>query len=317
MSGIMVSVAPEEIMWLNGQLVPVGKAQVSVLSPTCQFGANVFEGIRGYWNHERGALYLFRAGDHWARLTRSIRLMRFEGDWSSEILRNAVTETIQANGLRGDLEVRQTVFLDGMGSWHATGPTGMFVRARSKVGTAADECGLHCCISSWERIGDRSFPPRIKMGANYMNSRLAHLEARQNGYDTAILLNRSGTVSEAPGSCVYILRDGRLVTPPGSASILESITRATVKEIAETEFEIEVVEREIDRTELYVADEILLCGTAMEIKPVLSVDRLLINAGTPGPITTNLRTKYFEIVRGMDDHYAGWLTPVPDGAIRG
>ncbi len=299
-----------QLIWLNGRMVPIGEAKVNVLSPTCQFGANVFEGIRGYWNDERQKLYLFRATDHWARLLSSIRLMRFESDWSLPSLRDAVVEAIQANDIRDDVEIRQTIFLNGIGTWHAQGPTGMFVRARPKARSTDDEPGLHCGVSSWERIHDRSLPPRIKLGANYMNSRLAHMEARQNGYDTALIMNHAGTVSEAPGSCVYIVRNGQLITPPLTASILESITRATVKEIAQTTLGLKVVEREIDRTELYVADEILLCGTAMEVRPVLSVDRFAINAGIPGPITTNIRKKYLEIVRGLDERYSPWLTAV-------
>ena len=224
--------------------------------------------------------------------------------------RHAVLEAILSNGIREDVEIRQTVFLAGIGTWHDLGPTGMFVRARAKARSTDQDPGLHCCVSSWERIHDRALPPRIKLGANYMNSRLAHLEARQAGYDTALLMNRMGTVSEAPGSCIFIIRDGQLITPPVTASILESITRVTIKEIAEVELGLMVIEREIDRTELYIADEILLCGSAMEVRAVVSVDQYAINSGLPGPITTRLRKHYLEIARGLESRYSDWLTSV-------
>jgi branched-chain amino acid aminotransferase len=165
-------------------------------------------------------------------------------------------------------------------------------------------------VSSWERISDRSVSPRIKAGANYINSRMAQLEALENGYDTALFLNREGKVSEAPGSCIFIVRDGALITPPITASILESITRDTVIDIAKNNLGLTVIERDIDRTELYICDEIFLCGTAAEITPIVSVDKIIVSNGKPAEITNSIKQGYFDIVRGKVEAYKEWILPV-------
>jgi branched-chain amino acid aminotransferase len=236
--------------------------------------------------------------------------MRFEVVYTEAEIQEGFFEAVKANDYKEDVEVRLNVFLDGYGSWYSFGPTGIFIAPSPKGRVYKDLEGIHCCVSSWERINDRSLSPRIKMGANYMNSRLAQLEAVQNGYDTAIFLNDLGKVSEAPGSCIFIIRNGDLLTPPLTASILESITRAAVIELAETELKLKVIERDIDRTELYIADESFLCGTAMEIVSILSVDRFELNQGKPGLISQKLRQVFFDISRGKNNRYLNWLTPV-------
>jgi len=297
-------------IWLNGRLVLAHEAKVNVLTPTCQFGANVFEGVRCYWNDEDQQLYAFKLKDHLKRLQNSIKLMRFEIGFAEEQIEAAFMEAVKANSYQEDIEVRINVFLDGSGSWYSSGPTGMFIAPGPKGRLYEKEKGVHCCVSSWERINDRSLSPRVKMGATYMNSRLAQLEAVQNGYDTAIFLNDLGKVSEAPGSCIFIMRNGALLTPPLTASILESITRAALMELAENELKLKVIERDIDRTELYIADESFLCGTAMEIVSILSVDRFELNQGKPGLITEKLRQIFFDIARGKNKRYLDWLTPI-------
>ncbi|MEW5785230.1 MAG: branched-chain amino acid transaminase [Bacillota bacterium] len=298
-------------IWLNGNIISVCDAKINVLSPTCQFGANVFEGIRCYWNDNHKQLYAFKLKEHYKRLRNSIKMMRFEEKYTVNQMEEGLIEIVKANDYKEDIAVRQTVYLDGFGSWNSFGPIGMCINPIPKKRSYDEgKKGIHCCISSWERINDASLSPRIKVGANYINSRLAQLEAMRNGYDSSILLNNYGKVSEAPGSCIFIVRDRQLITPPITASILESITRATIIEIAEKEFNLKVSEREVERTELYIADEIFLCGTAMEIVSVLSVDKLEINQGNPGITTTKLRNKYFEIVRGTNRRYINWLTPI-------
>lgn len=302
----------DRLIWLNGEILPLKEAKIHVLSPGFQFGANVFEGIRGYWNEERKQLYIFKLLEHHKRLRNSMKLFRMEDYYSSDELREALMNIIQANGYREDIAIRQTVFLDGIGgTWSSTGPIGMFVApiAKTRTENVIGE-GLSVCVSSWERINDNSMSPRSKVGANYINSRMAQIEAKNNGYDTTILLNHMGKVAEGPGSCLFIVRDGELITPPIHASILESITRDTVIEIAEKELGLKVSQRDIDRTELYICDEAFLCGSAMEITPITSIDKILINGGTSGLITFNLKQLYFDMVTGKLPEYKKYLTEV-------
>jgi len=301
----------ERLIWFKGEIMPVDEAKVNVLSPTCQFGANVFEGLRCYWNETDQELYAFRLKEHTERLLDSVKMMRFDLKYSYKELVSSFNDIVKANNYKEDIALRQTIFLDGLGSWFATGPTEMFIAPIPKARLFIDENkGIDCCVSSWERINDNSLSPKIKVGANYINSRAGQLEALRNGYDFTIFLNNQGTVSEGPGSCIFIVRDGVLITPPVTASILESITRATIIEIARAELGLNVLERDVDRTELYICDEIFLCGTAVEIVPVFSVDRMMVGSGEKGSITKNLQELYFNVVRGNVEKYKHWLTPI-------
>jgi len=301
----------ERLMWFKGDIVPVSKATINVLSPTSQFGANVFEGLRAYWNDEEQQLYVFKLQEHTQRLQKSIKMMRFKSDFKDDFLNQSVIEIIKANNFKEDIVCRQTIFLDGFGSWASVDPVEMFIAPMAK-GRAypEDKIGIDVCISSWERISDKSMSPKIKMGANYMNSRAGQVEAVRNGYDSTIFLNDNGKVSEGPGSCLFMVRDSKLITPPITASILESITRDTIIDIAKSELKLDVVERDIDRTELYIADEVFMCGTAVEVVPVLSVDRLNIGNKIKGTITSKIEKLYFDIARGKIEKYKTWLTPI-------
>ena len=173
---------------------------------------------------------------------------------------------------------------------------------------------MAACVASWRRISDDTVPPRLKSGANYQNSRLAQTEARVNGYDTSIILNHRGTVAEGPGACLMMVRDGKLVTPPVTAGILESITRTTLMDLTARELGVDVVEREIDRTELYVADEVFMCGSGLEVLPITSIDRIPIGEGARGSMTKRIQDVYFAAARGELPAYRHWLTPVYAGA---
>lgn len=302
----------ERYIWLNGDIMHLSDAKINVLSPSAQFGANVFEGIRCYWSDEKQQLYAFRLEDHYKRLKRSMKLFRMEDNYTGEDLKNAFLEVIHANDYKENIAVRQTVFIDGFGSWSSNGPVGMFVAPipKGKLSSEYNQKGLNCCVSSWERISDRNLSPKIKAGANYINSRMAQLEAKENGYDSAILMNCLGKIAEGPGSCLFIVRDGKLITPPVTASILESITRDTVMILAKEILGIPVLERDIDRTELYICDEAFLCGSAMEITPVFKVDGYLINQGNVEEITQDLQKNYLDIVVGKNNRYAHWLTKI-------
>lgn len=299
-------------IWLNGEILHLPDVKINVLAPTSQFGLNVFEGIRCYWNEEAGQLYAFRLEDHYKRLKRSQRLLKMDDTYTLDELREALVAVVRANDYREDIAVRQTLYIDGFGSWSSRGPVHMFIAPIPKGKTSAEytKKGLHCCISSWERINDNSLSPRIKCGANYINSRMAQIEALENGYDTTIFLNSNGGVAEGPGSCLFMVRDGVLITPALTESVLESITRDTIIRIARDIMGLSVEERRVDRTELYMCDEAFLCGSAMEITPVYSVDKYAINGGEKGPITTQLHKHYLEIVTGKKTVKEDWITPI-------
>lgn len=300
------------LIWLGGKIVHVKEATVNVLSPTSQFGANVFEGIRCYWSGKDQQLYAFRLEDHYKRLQRSIKLLRINSPYTTDDFRQGLIDIVKANDYREDIAVRQTVFIDGLGgTWNSCEPVNMFIAPIAKPFQHIEEKeGLKCQVSSWERISDRNLSPRAKVGANYINSRMAFLEARQNGYDTALILNNQGKMSEAPGACFFMVRDGRLITPPPTASVLESITRDTIIRLAKEQLGIETMERDIDRTELYICDEAFLCGSAMEITHVTNIDGLSVGEGTLGKITKELSDLYYQVITGQLSLYKGWLTGI-------
>lgn len=300
----------ERLIWLNGEIKKIGDAKINVLSPTSQFGLNVFEGIRCYWNDEEKQLYAFRLKEHYMRLKKSQKLLKFENKYSISELEKAFIDIIVSNNYREDIAVRQTLFIQGFGSWSSKEELGMFIAPISKnlSNKEYNKKGLNCCVSTWRRISDNSLSPRIKCGANYINSRMAQLEAIERGYETAILLNEHGTVSEGPGSCLFIIKeDKKIVTPEISNSILESITRDSIIQICRNEFNLEVEERSISRTELYTCEEAFLCGSAMEINPINSVDGYKINGEE---LTKKISEAYMKIVRGKNKNYKKWLTKI-------
>lgn len=297
-------------IWFKGEILNVNDAKINILSPTSQFGLNVFEGIPCYWNEEDKQLYAFRLDVHYDRLIRSARLIQIDNPYSKKELKQAFIDVIKANEYYQNLSVRQTLFVDGFGSWGSADPVEMFIAPIPKGGMSKEynKKGLHVCVTSWRRISDNNLSPRIKCGANYINSRVGQREALRNGYDTCIFLNEFGKVSEGPGSCFFMVRDGELITPQFTDAVLESITRDTVVKIAK-HLGIKVVERSIDRTELYTCDEAFFCGSAMEVTPVLSIDRYQITEDA-GLITDKIHKTYLEIAKGNVMEYKDWVTPI-------
>lgn len=298
-------------IWFKGEILNVNDAKINVLAPTSQFGLNVFEGIPCYWNDEEKQLYAFRLDEHYDRLIRSAKLIQIDNPYSKEEMKKALVDVVKANEYDENLSVRQTLFVDGFGSWGSADPVDMFVAPIPRGRTSAEynKKGLNVCVTSWRRINDETLSPRIKCGANYINSRVGQREALRNGYDTCLFLNEAGKVSEGPGSCFFMVRNGELITPLLTDSVLESITRDTVIKIAESKG-YKVVERTIDRTELYTCDEAFLCGSAMEMTPVLSVDKYTIGNGETGKITKELHMAYLDVVRGKVEQFKDWVTPI-------
>ena len=298
-------------IWYKGEIVNVNDARINILAPTAQFGLNVFEGIPCYWNDEEKQLYAFRLDDHYNRLLRSARLIQISCHYSKDDFKKALIDVIKANEYDENLSVRQTLFVDGFGSWGSAEPVDMFVAPipKGKTSSEYNKKGLNCCVTSWRRISDTTLSPRIKCGANYINSRVGQREALRNGYDTCIFLNEAGKVAEGPGSCFFMIVNGVLITPMLTDSVLESITRDTVIKLAKS-IGIRVEERTIDRTELYTCDEAFLCGSAMEVTPILSIDRYEIGNGSTGELTQTIHKTYLEIARGKIEKFKNWVTPI-------
>ena len=300
-------------VWLDGQLVPWANATMHVSTECVLRGENVFEGIRAYWNEDEQELFLFRHADHIARLRQGARIMRMTVPYSDAEILSASLELIQACGYRGSAHYRPVVyFAEGELTQYLPDEirTGMFILAFGMPSKPTIETGVKSCVSTWRRNGDLASPSRVKSGANYHNSRLAYIEARLNGFGPPVMLNAAGKVAEGPGACIMMVRHGRIITPPVTADILEGITRETLMELAQAEFGLQVVERDIDRSELYVCDEAFFCGSGAEVLPMASIDHYDIGDGTPGPITRRLQRMYFDVVRGRIAKYRHWLTPV-------
>jgi branched-chain amino acid aminotransferase len=297
-------------VWIRGKIIDEDKAVVNVLSPTSQFGLNVFEGIRCYWNDEKKVLYVFRLEDHLKRLAQSCKLLHIPMPYSIEEIIKFFKETIQTNNFHGDCAMRMTIFGDGMGSWHSTENFDIFIAPIKRDRTDIDKLeGKSASISSWQRINDNILPPRAKVGANYINSRYGFLQVKSDGYDLPLFLDSLGKVSESSGACIFLVKDSKLITPSLSSSVLESITRDTIITLAK-ERNIKTEERVVDRTELYVADELFLAGTAAEITSVTSVDGYKIGNGKIGILTKELFREYLDLVSGVDSRYDKWRMEV-------
>lgn len=309
-----IDAAQPRFLWWDGQLVPWQEATVHITQMHWSAVSAIFEGIMAYWNEEEEELFVFRLDSHLQRFLRSQKLMRMRPDYSVQQLMEAIAGLLRANEHRSDTYVFPYAYPAGGGRYR-TFASAEPQPAQLTITTQPSQSHLlarelkSACISTWTRISDNVMPPRIKNIANYRNGQLASAEATINGYDMPILLNTQGKVAEGAGACLMMVRDGKLMTPTGTDSILESITRAAIMELAK-DLGIEVIERQIDRTELYIADEVFFCGTAAEITPVSSVDRYTIGAGDLGPVTTEIERQFHDIVRGKNKRYASWVTPV-------
>ena len=294
---------------LNGEVLPYSEARISIMAPGLTFAATVFEGMRAYWNADEEQLFVFRLADHLDRLQFSMRVVELLPPPSSSEFEEQVIAVCRANDMREDSYVRVQAYVDDWGDMIATGPVGSSVICRRRPRQPAFDTGKHFAVSSWRRNADDASPPRLKATANYLNSRLAGLEAKRIGAGGAIILNRDGSVSEGPGGCIFIVRDGRLITPPVTAGILESITRATLLTLA-ADLGLETIERDVGRTELYLAEEGFYCGTGQELVPILSVDEKPLGDGAPGAMTRRMQAAYNDVVRGRNDRYRHWLTEI-------
>jgi branched-chain amino acid aminotransferase len=300
-------------LWWKGKRVAWEDATVHVTDLAWSSVGAVFEGIRAYWSAEQDELFVFRLREHMARLKRSSKLVRLPIEQSVDDLVEITIDLLHANEAREDTYIFPLIYFGGAQATRfdpARLKGDLMVRANpmpSHLGTGMSQ---RARFSTWTRISDNVMPPRVKNISNYRNGQLATHEVKQDGYDVALLLGPQGKVSEAPGACVAFIANGKLVTPDLSSGILESITRDALLTLAREDLGIEVVERTVDRTELYVADEVFLCGTAAEITPVVEVDRYMVGDGQIGPVTHELERRLIDIMRGNESSRQSWRTPV-------
>ncbi|WP_126577956.1 branched-chain amino acid transaminase [Tengunoibacter tsumagoiensis] len=293
-----------KILYMNGEFIPAERGVISVRSHGFSYGTGCFEGIRGYWNEQEQQVYLFRLREHYERLLRSCKILRIELPYSVEDLIEISLELVRRNEQKGDVYLRPVAYKgDEVIGVRLNNLTDHFILTSEPMGNYVDLGGMRCGVSSWRRIDDNAIPARAKITGSYVNAAFAKTEALQNGFDEAIMLTHDGHVSEGSAENIFLIINGELVTPSPSENILLGITRDTVIQLAERELGIKTRERSIDRTELYIADEIFLCGTGAQIAPVVSVDHNPVGKGETGPISKQLQDLYFDVVRGKHDFY--------------
>lgn len=302
---------PTEKIWHNGRFIAWDDAKIHVLSHVVSYASSVFEGVRCYETKQGPAL--FRAHDHARRLLDSAKIYRMDVPYSIDQLTAAMSDTVRQSGLRA-CYIRP-IALRGYGDVGVlpqNNPIETYIACYpwgSYLGDEGVNVGVDVCVSSWNRIAPNTLPALSKAGANYMNSQLIRMEAHINGYAEGIALDEAGYVSEGSGENLFVVRDGKVLTPPLGASVLPGITRDTIVKVA-GQLDIPVVETIIPRELLYIADEVFFTGTAAEVTPIRSVDRIPVGEGHRGPITEQIQKRFFAIVKGDTKDEFGWLTPI-------
>ena len=296
--------------FFKGEIVPMSEARVSVMTHALHYGTGVFEGIRGNWNLEHEVVYIFRLREHYQRLLQGCRILMLDIPYTADQLCEITVDLVQQNGHREDIYIRPLAYKSAemVANLKLQDLSSDFTLITVPFGNYLGTDVLRCCTSSWRRTDDPMIPTRIKSCGNYVNSILAKTEATLAGFDEAIILNQDGHVCEGSGENIFVVSGGQLLTPVLEDNALPGITRDTVIQLAQSELGMEVVERSIDRSELYLADEVFLTGTAAHLTPVVQLDSRPIADGNPGPISTQLQKMYFDIVFGRNPKYLHWCT---------
>ena len=301
-------IKPVDFVWMDGKFVKWDEAKVHVMTHCLQYGTGVFEGIRAYPTH--GNLSVFRLKEHFQRLSNSAKIYMMDVGYSPDQLCDITVELLRKNKMRHTSYIRPIVFR-GFGEF-GLNPLGSPVQiaiCTFPIGAYLDKGGVRVCTSSWRRIPDVSLPSSAKSCGAYINSCLAKIEATLNGFDEAILLDINGIIGEGSGENLFMVRDGKIFTPPVSTSILEGITRASTIQIARDQG-YDVSEQNIAKSQLYICDELFFTGTAAELTPVLEIDKRKIGDGKIGPVTSKLKKTFTEIVSGNSTKHSSWLTQV-------
>jgi branched-chain amino acid aminotransferase len=303
---------PPLLCFFEGSIIPLNEAKIGILTHAMSYGTGCFEGIRGYYNEERDQVYMFRALEHYERLEDSTRVLMIKLKHSAQELVDLTAELIRQSGLREDVYIRPMAYKASeiIGVRLHDLKDEIYITVQPFGNYIDIDRALNVGVSSWKRIDDNMIPARAKVTGAYVNSAFAKTEALLNGFDEAIMLDMTGHVSEGSAENLFMLRNGVVYTPPVTENILEGITRLTIMTLLRDELGIPVVERTIDRTELYVCDELILCGTGAQIAPVGSVDHRPVGNGGVGELGRRLQSLYFEVVRGNIDKYSDWCIPV-------
>ncbi len=298
--------------YFKGKIVPYEQAKVGVLTHALNYGTAVFAGMRGYWNPEQEQLYIFRPLDHYRRFLNSAKIMNMELDHTPESLTQITVELLRADGYQRDIYIRPLAFKadEAIGVKLHDLQDEISIVAMPFDRYVTRDTDAHVTISSWRRVDDNAIPARGKISGTYANSALIKTDAIRAGFDEALVLNQDGHLSEGSAMNIFMLRDGVIVTPPITDNILEGITRRTVIELVREELKLPLVERSIDRTEVYLCDEFFMTGTAAQITAVTRVDFRPIGKGVMGPVTARLRQLFDDVVRGRHPKYSHWNTPV-------
>ncbi len=303
---------PTRFAFFEGKIVPFEEARISIATHALNYGTAVFGGLRAYWNEEHGRLFIFRPYDHYRRLLQSARMMCMEVPYDEQALTQITIDLIRADDWKRDIYIRPLIYKADMGIGvrlhNLRDELSIFCLPFDRY--VANDTAAHVTFSSWRRIDDNVIPARGKVSGAYANSALIKTDAARAGFDEALVLDQNGHVSEGTAMNVFMVRDGVLITPPVTENILEGITRRSVIELARAELGLPVVERSIDRTEVYICDEFFMTGTAAQIVAVTRVDHRPIGNGSMGPITAKLRALFEDVVRGRNPKYAHWLVPV-------
>lgn len=298
--------------FFEGKIVPFSEAKINIATHGFLYGTAVFGGVRGYWNEEKKKLYVFRPYDHFRRLLHSARMLSMQTSYDEESLIQLTLDLLRTDNWQQDVYMRPSFYKADLGIGvrlhNLKDEFCMFVIAYEPY--VKNDTNAHVTISSWRRIDDNTIPARGKVSGAYANSALIKTDANLAGFDEALVLDNNGHVSEGSAMNIFMVRDGALITPPVTDNILEGITRRSVMELARTELGIPVVERSIDRTEVYVCEEMFMTGTAAQIIAVTRIDHRSVGAGTMGPITTRLRSLYEEVLRGKNKKYEHWNVAV-------
>jgi len=302
---------PETIVFFGNRLTALCEARVSILTHALHYGTGVFEGIRGYWNDEANELFLVRPREHYQRWKQNCGILRIEVPPSAAELSEITADLVRRNRYRCNVYVRPLAYksAERVGI-HMDDQNAFAIVAVPASAYLDSSKGLHAGVVSWRRIEDNAIPGRGKICGSYVNSALASDEARRNGFDEAIFLTESGHVAEGASCNIFLVRRGKLITPPASENILEGITRDAVTELARKELHLEVIERPVDRSELYICDEVFFTGTMVEVGPVVRVDHRPVGTGEIGPVTAELRHLYTQAARGRLKAWRHWLMPV-------
>jgi branched-chain amino acid aminotransferase len=301
----------QRFAYFQKQIVPLEEAKIGIMTHAFNYGTACFEGIRGNWNAKQGQVYLFRAPEHYQRLRKSTKILGIDLPYTDEELMDLTVRVVEQCGFEEDIYVRPMAYksseLVGVRMHNLEDDFLIFV---TPFGPYLDiEKGARCCTSTWRRVDDLGIPARAKVTGIYVNSALAKTEAEKNGFDEAIVLTHDGHVSEGSGENIFLISDGSLITPAQSDNILVGITRATIIRLAQEELGLEIIERQIDRSELYIADEVFMTGTAAHVTPIIEVDHRPIGSGAAGPISMKLQRLYFAACLGEIEKYSSWLTP--------